>query len=209
MRSTEPVTGGARALRGILAAALAVGSAALAHSAGGHHDPHWVVLLLTLAISVPVCVALSAVRLSRARLAAAVLFTQGMLHGLFALFPAGGGAGSSGLREVGGHHSGHHEHRLILGETAEVGGEVAPEATMAMSHLVAAVVTYTLLRHGELILHALTRLLSVRPVLLPCDAGPAAPACAPQPLPVRPLPVWHVWITAGPRSLRGPPLGTS
>lgn len=209
MRFSEPVSAAARTVRGVLAAALSVGSAALAHSAGGHHDPHPVVLVLTLAISVPVCVALSAVKLSRARLAAAVLFTQGLLHGLFALFPAGGGAGSSGLREVGGHHNGHHEHRLIVAETAAAGGEVAPDATMAGSHLVAAVVSYTLLRRGELILHALTGLLSIRPVLLLCDSGPAVPVRAPQPLPVRPLPAWHVWISAGPRTLRGPPLTAS
>lgn len=209
MRFSEPVTGAARTARGVLAAGLAVGSAALAHSVGGHHDPHWVVLLLTLAISVPVCVALSAVRLSRVRLAAAVLFTQGLLHGLFALFPAGGGAGSSGLREVGGHHSGHHEHHLIVGETAAAGVGVASDATMTLSHLVAAAVSYMLLRRGEVILHALTGLLSIRPVLLLCEYGPAAPVRTPQPLPVRPLPVWHVWISAGPRTLRGPPLGTS
>lgn len=89
------------------------------------------------------------------------------------------------------------------------GGGVTPDATMAASHLVAAVVSYTLLRRGELILHALTGLLSIRPVLLLCDSGPAVPVRAPQSLPVRPLPAWHVWISAGPRTLRGPPLTAS
>jgi|SRR5690625_3369042 len=210
MGFSEPVTGAAQTVRGGLTAGLAVGSAALAHSAGGHHDPHPVVLLLTLAISVPVCVALSAVKLSRARLAAAVLLSQGLLHGLFALFPAGGGAESSGLREVGGHHNGHHEHHyLILGEAAAAGSGVVPDATMTTSHLCAAVLSYTLLRRGELILHGLASLLDVRPVLLLCDFDHTPPVRTPRPLPVRPLPVWHVWISAGPRTLRGPPSTTS
>lgn len=70
MMSTAPVSGGTRAARGALAALLAVGSAALAHAAAGHHHPHWVVLVLSLTISLPLCTALSTVRLSRSRLAA-------------------------------------------------------------------------------------------------------------------------------------------
>lgn len=209
MRSTELATGGTRAVRGVLAAVLAVGSAAAAHSAGGHHDPHWVVILLTLAVSVPLCVALSAVRLSRARLAAAVLSTQGLLHGLFTLFPAAADAGPSGLREVGGHHHGPHDHHLILGETAAPGPEMAPDAAMTAAHLVAAVATYTLLRRGELILHTLTGLLSLGPVLLLWDAAPAPPGRAPQPVPACPLPAWRLGVGAGPRTLRGPPLGAN
>ena len=205
MMSTAPVTGGMRAVRGALAAVLAVGSAALAHAAAGHHNPHWVVLVLTLAVSLPVCVALSAVKLSRVRLAAAVLISQGTLHGLFALFPAA--AGASSLHEVGGHQ---HEYQLIIGDSAEHGAAAGSSASISMtlSHLFAAAITYMLLRRGELVLAALTRLLSVRPVLLLLtDVSPLAPTGPPRPAQGGiHIPADHVWLGAGAGTLRGPPL---
>lgn len=209
MMSTAPVPGGARAARGALAAVFAVGSAALAHAAAGHHHPHWVVLVLSLTISLPLCTALSRVRLSRSRLAAAVLTSQGVLHGLFALFPAAAGAGS--LREVGGHHGPHHQHQLAVGASAEQGAAVAPDSAMALSHLLAAAATYALLRRGELVLTALTALLRVRPVLLLLSALPASkPSRPPQSVPVVPsVVVDELWPGAGPRTVRGPPVLTN
>lgn len=205
MMSTAPVSGGARAARGALAAVLAVGSAALAHAAAGHHHPHWVVLVLSLAISLPLCTALSRVRFSRSRLAAAVLSSQGVLHGLFALFPAAAGAGS--LRELGGHHGPHHQHQLVVGASAEQVAAVAPDSAMALSHLLAAAATYALLRCGELVLTALIALLRVRPVLLLLSALPASkPSRPPQSVPVGPsVVVDELWLGAGPRTVRGPP----
>lgn len=196
-------------MRGALAAVLAVGAAALAHAAAGHHYPHWVVLALSLAISLPVCVALAAVKLSRSRLVAAVLISQGVLHGLFALFPAAGSAGS--LRELGGHPGHHHQHQLIIGANAEQSAVVAPDSMMALSHLLAAALTYTLLRRGELVLAALTTLLGVRPVLLLLTAvTPSMPTGQPQRAPVgRSLVTDALWLGAGPRTLRGPPLLTN
>lgn len=209
MMSTAPVPGGARAARGALAALLAVGAAALAHTAAGHHSPHWVVLLLSLAISLPLCVALSAVRLSRKRLAAAVLISQGVLHGLFALFPAAAGAGS--LHEVGSHHGPHHQHQLIIGAASEQGAAVAPDSAMALSHLLAAALTYTLLRRSELVLSGLTALLRVRPVLLLLRAVTASEPTRPsQRVPVGSRVVTdELWLGAGPPTVRGPPLLTN
>ena len=193
-------------MRGALVALLAVGSAALAHAAAGHHHPHWVVLVLSLAISLPVCVALSTVRLSRSRLAAAVLTSQGVLHGLFALFPAAGSTGS--LREVGGHHGRHHQ--LIIATDAQQSLAAGPDSVMVFAHLLAAAATYTLLRRGELVLAALTALLGVRPVLLLLTAVTASkPTGQPQRAPVERMVVDEVWRGAGPRTLRGPPLLTN
>ncbi|WP_258933874.1 hypothetical protein [Nesterenkonia pannonica] len=85
----------ARLLRGLLIASSAVGAYALAHVLGGHHGPHPVVILLAVAVAAPISTALTAARLSRLRLALAVLASQAALHGLFVLLPAAGRAASS------------------------------------------------------------------------------------------------------------------
>lgn len=200
-----------RLLRGGLAAVLAVGSAVLAHSAAGHHSPHGVVMLLSVIISVPVCVALSSVKFSRPRLLAAVLSSQGVLHGLFALFPASGSYGSATVQSGGSPgHQHHHEH-LIVETAGHQSVSVMPDASMGLSHLAAAIVTYTLLRRGELVLHALSELWGIHPVLLLADTRPPVALFPRQPVPSTRIPLLlrDLWPGAGPRTLRGPPVAAS
>lgn len=209
--SRRPVRGSARLLRGILSAALAVGFAAAAHTAAGHHAPHAVVIMLAMAVSIPLCTALSGVRLSRSRLVAAVLSSQMVLHGLFEFFPARQAATRlTGSEEPSAHA--HHGPEAPLSLPADPqahlhAGLSEPEAAMIAAHLAAALLTYGLLRRGETLLCTLAAVLTLVPVLmllvgfraltddLASRRSPAAP-------------VRHeadVWNGAGPRTLRGPP----
>ncbi|WP_150462283.1 hypothetical protein [Nesterenkonia ebinurensis] len=216
------IAGFAKLLRGALAALVAVGSAALGHTAAGHHAPHPLVVLLALCISIPVCVQLSGVMLSRMRLAAAVLSSQILLHGLFALFPAS----STGHSALSADSSAHHGEPLILPVREQgVSYEVAvppsvveatqdsahsvasqTDASMIAAHLVAAVFAYALLRGGETLLCGIAERLSITPVLILLRSQPAAHT-APRRITLTSPPenCQDAWPGAGPRSLRGPP----
>lgn len=202
------VTGPAKLLRGALAALVATGSAAAAHTLAGHHSPHLVVLILSLAISIPVCVQLSGVALSRRRLAGAILTSQAVLHILFSLFPASR-AQPSGLNP-----GLHHQHSAAPGvPSSPVGADSShslsaqTDSTMIAAHLLAAALAYFLLRRGETLLAAILDQLSITPV----DLGWQPP----QPIPdtrricltsQTPENDGDLWAGSGPRTLRGPPV---
>lgn len=192
-----------RLLRGVLIASSAVGSGVLAHAAAGHHAPHGVVVLLAMMVAVPVSTALASVRLSRVRLAAAVLLSQAVLHGLFELFPA---AQSSSLQVIPGEGAhAHHQHIELVPGGAQ-GAAHQGDAGMAAAHLFAALGTYAVLRWGELLLAALSRLLGVEPVALQLDqAAQPAPVQRPASIPEAPRRRADLWPGEGPRTLRGPP----
>lgn len=211
--SPRLVSGPARLGRGLLAASLAIGSAAVSHTAAGHHMPHWIVLVLALAVSLPVCASLSAVRLSRVRLGVAVVFSQAMLHGLFALFPATGSSASTTVRSDAAAHTGHavHDHVVTVagaGETSAV-AQVLPDAPMVFAHVCAGIFTFAVIRRGELILHALgALLLLLRPVLLlflrPVSlTGPRAIRAHDS---FSTVVLRDLWCGGGARTLRGPPV---
>ncbi|GAA4911754.1 hypothetical protein [Nesterenkonia rhizosphaerae] len=193
-----------RTIRGVLAASAAVSAAALAHSVAGHHPPHALVILLALAVSIPLSVALSNVALSRSRLAAAVLGSQAVLHGLFELLSA---SAAVPLSVIDGAHAHHQQIGLGVAPGTAHTHLSAAEPGMAAAHVVAAAGTYLLLRRGEVILHALIGLLSLQPVRLLLEIPAAVPVAPPtasagwqlwQPL--------SLWLGQGPRTLRGPPL---
>lgn len=208
--SLPTVGAGAQILRGVLAAVIAVSSAVGAHIVAGHHGPHPMVLFLTLCVTVPVCVTLARVRLSRWRLGTAVLFSQGILHGLFALFPHTGDV--SGLSTVQSSHTGHHHHveHLVVADpaaTTVASHGVVPDAGMTLAHLSAGVLTYVLLRRGEVLFEALVSLLGLRPVLTLVFrplvvTGPRALLWAAS-WPARRFS--DLWPGQGPWTLRGPP----
>lgn len=204
-----------------MAAAVAVGSAASAHSAAGHHSPHFLVVVLALAVSVPICVQLSGVALSRRRLAGAVLSSQAVLHALFALFPAAA-VGSSGLSSGShSHHGGEARTSLSSGsdvpDPAAFGGAgdtsahllvMQADPTMVLAHLLAALSAFSLLRFGETLIQAIVDRLSIAPALMLLDFGPPAHT-----LPARiasavgtEQDISSAWLHAGPRTLRGPPV---
>lgn len=214
--SPRRVTGPVRLTRGLLAAALAIGSAAVSHTAAGHHLPHWIVLALALAVSLPVCAGLAAVRLSRVRLGAAVVFSQAVLHGLFALFPAAsasdGTAGDGGLAAEAAVQAGHaaHDHSLTVAAVADSSttAQVLPDAPMLLAHALAAVFTFAVFRRGELILQALSALLLLRPIFLlflrpVSQTGPRA-ICAHDSFST--VVLQDLWLGGGAQTLRGPPV---
>ncbi|RJN31425.1 hypothetical protein [Nesterenkonia natronophila] len=200
---------GLRLKRGALGALIAVASAILAHTGAGHHVPHAVVIVLSLAVSVPLCVGLAGVRLSRWRMALGIVASQGALHALFALFPHAGSSGSSlSLSGPAGHE--HHVDHVVVtnagGAAASQG--VVPDAPMAIAHILAAGVTYLLLRRGEVLLEALVEWLVLRPALILWAPSPVAESSrtvrwtqsAPEAQGLQDL-----WPGAGPRTVRGPP----
>lgn len=202
------MTGAAKLIRGALAAVVAVGSAALAHAVAGHHGPHWIVLVLALAVSVPVCVQLSGIRLSRRRLTAAVATSQAFLHGLFAMMPASS-AGSVDL--VGDPHL-HHQQHLVLDvgiNAAAQAGDPHSGATMLATHTAAALLSYGLLRRGETLLYAIADQLSLAPVFILLTGAPSVIAGQDGlriPVTTAPDSTADAWAGADARTLRGPPV---
>ncbi|UFS57826.1 hypothetical protein [Subtercola endophyticus] len=90
----------ARTLRGLTAAGVAVFVAALSHALGGGEAPGGIGVVLALAFSAVVCVALAGKTLSLVRLSLAVGFSQLAFHLLFSIGAGGGSsvtaAGASG-----------------------------------------------------------------------------------------------------------------
>lgn len=133
-----------RLARGWTGAAIATSAAVLSHAAAGGQAPPALLALLSLALSGPLCMALAGRVLSRSSLLLGVLLSQSVLHALF--------AGSGGVSTVG--HATHHaaQHGAAAGPAlvlevqshAEHGG-----AAMVVSHVLAALAAYALMRHGE------------------------------------------------------------
>lgn len=133
-----------RLLRGWTGAVLATAVAAASHVAGGGPAPAPMLVLLSLALSGPVCTALAGRVLSRSAVAAGVLVSQGVFHLLFA------GTGEVVVVSGDAHHA---------APATEAGGPTLvlaaePHAahdgtTMVALHVLAAAATYGLIRHGE------------------------------------------------------------
>lgn len=192
MPAAPRLTGRARAARGALAAGVAVGTAVLAHAAA-HQAPSTTAVLLSLLVSLPICIGLADVRLSRTRLALSVGLSQALLHGLFILAPALPAVGAGD-----GHHA---------APTAAVEG-AAPQAAghMLPAHALAAAGTYLLLRRGDVLVAALIDLLTLGPArilmgavggILPVAARCSVPRTARRPVLFR--------VDAEPGTVRGPP----
>lgn len=189
--------------------------------------PHWIVIVLAFAVSLPVCASLSGVRLSRARLGVAVVFSQAVLHSLFALLPAAGasasttvsrGSASSDALSSGAvssdavAHAGHaaHDHAVVITAAAQASTvtQVLPDAPMIFAHVLAALFTFAVIRRGELILHALSGLLLLRPALRlflrPVSlAGPRAIRAHDS---FTTVILRDLWCGRGAQTLRGPPV---
>lgn len=215
--SPRPVTGAARLTRGLLAASLAIGSAAVSHSIAGHHLPHWIVIVLAFAVSLPVCASLSGIRLSRVRLGVAVVFSQAVLHGLFAFFPAASASASATMpsdvvasdaaAQVG--HAAH-DHAVVVTAATQTSAvtQVLPDGAMLVAHALAALFSFAVFRRGEMILHALSALLLLRPIFLlflrPVSlTGPRAIRAHDS---FSTVILQDLWLGGGARTLRGPPV---
>ncbi|NUU33351.1 hypothetical protein HNO80_17330 [Arthrobacter sp. C9C5] len=184
---------GIRFVRGWGAAVAATSIAAFSHVFSGGPAPEISVLVLSLALSGLVCVALAGRVLSRWRLSTAVVFSQGLFHGLFSLEFASSAAGTA-VPAAG--HAGHAAHAVAAaygsgppGTGAMVMDHASP--MMWAGHALAALATIAVLRHGEVTAMCLITALRLRvvaflPVFLPLAVEPGAPVI-PADWPVRVL----------------------
>ena len=184
---------GVRFVRGWAAAVAATFIAAFSHVLSGGPAPETSVLVLSLALSGLVCTALAGRVLSLWRLSAAVVFSQGLFHGLFSLGSASAAAGTA-VPTAG--HAGHAAHTVAAASGAGLPGTGAmamdhASPLMWAGHALAALATITVLRHGEvtavrLITALHLRVIAFLPVVLPLAIEPGAPII-PADWPVRPL----------------------
>lgn len=131
--------------RGSVAALAATATAAASHTLAGADVPAPAILALAAAFAVVVCVFLSGRRLALPRLTASVLLSQLAYHALFLV--AGSGGGVSVVDTSGG---GAHVHDdSPVGLMTMGGAHAAHGPAMLVAHLVAAVLTIAMLRHGE------------------------------------------------------------
>lgn len=182
---------GVRFVRGWSAAVAATFIAAFSHVFSGGAAPETSVLALSLALSGLVCTVLAGRVLSLWRLSTAVVFSQGLFHGLFSLGSASSAAGTA-VPTAG--HAGHAAHAVaaapgLPGTGAMVMDHASP--LMWAGHALAALATIAVLRHGEVTAVRLITALGLRvvaflPVFLPLAVESGAPVI-PADWPVRPL----------------------
>lgn len=136
-----------RALRGVIAAAIATFTALLGHVAGGGSVPGWLGIVAPLVLSAAASVLLVGARLSLWRLGVVVAVSQTLFHTLFVL-----GTPTTG---VGG---GHHHGAITLPMAAPGAPAAGFDPAMTLGHAFAAVVTIAALYRGEVAVRALLRL---------------------------------------------------
>ena len=197
-----------RFVRGWLTAGFSVVVAAFSHVAGGGAAPGLLGVVLALAFSAPLCIALTGRRVSTIRLAVSVAASQLAFHLLFSL----GGGAASGAAAAGGHHS-----PLVVTAGSGAALAAADEHVMVMAggamwaaHALAALVTVVGIRQGA---RCLERLVVVAGRGLARMGRALSGAVAVTPAGPRLLPVLDLPGRRAPplraisaRPLRGPPL---
>lgn len=133
---------GSRVVRGAATAAFATLVASLAHTVGGGAPPGVLALVLSLAFSAPLAMALSGERMSLARAAVAALAAQAALHLLYALgTPSAGAAASVATHAAHGTGAPVRFDAVGLAVVVDHGHAVA----MPVAHVVAAALTVAML----------------------------------------------------------------
>lgn len=138
----------ARAVRGAIAGSLSASLAAASHFAVDRAAPDPAVVVASVTVAVGVCVLLAGHRMGPVRLGSAVIISQGVYHLLFSLSgenTAGAGAHfPQGVDPAPGH-----THSALATISPSLPAAENVHWAMLLLHLLAAVVTYLLLRHGE------------------------------------------------------------
>lgn len=133
---------GSRALRGAAIAAFATLVASLAHTVGGGTPPGLLAIVLSLAFSAPLAMALSGDRMSTVRASVAALAAQAALHLLYALgTPSAGAAASVATHAAHGTTASVRFDPVGLAVVVDHGHAVA----MPVAHLVAAALTVAMI----------------------------------------------------------------
>ncbi len=128
-------------MRGVVASSVATFVALLSHVAGGGAVPGVLGILVPAILSLAACTLLAGRTLSIWRLAISVAISQMLFHVLFVL----GTVDTAGAAATG------HQHGAIVlpAVTASADTAVAADATMWVSHAIAALVTVAILHRGE------------------------------------------------------------
>lgn len=191
-----------RLARGWTGAGIATSFAVASHAVAGGQAPAPLLVLLSLALSGPLCMALAGRVLSRSALLAGLVLSQGIYHLLFA---ASGTAHA--VTQASGHaaHTGHAAAAPLL--VLEAAPPVAHEGPgMVLAHVLAAAAAWVLMRRGEVAAVALLDALRLRVRRL--RAALAAPPVTARPRPVlagRPHVLTDQSLLRPVRSHRGPP----
>ena len=127
--------------------------ASLAHTAGGGAPPGAVALMVALAFSVPLAMALTGARARLARTAVSALLAQAALHLTYAM------GGATPLAST--MHAGHHPAGVQLPPAPVAGAVEHGNAWMPVAHLVAAAVTLAALMLADRVRHAVGRAVRV------------------------------------------------
>lgn len=176
----------ARVVRGVIAGLLSASLAAASHHAVNTAAPDPVVVLLSAALAVGVCVLLAGHRMGPVRLGSAVALSQGVHHLLFSL--SGGNTGGVGPRfPRGAEPVPGHTHAPPGTVPGDLSSAETAHWSMLLLHLLAAVVTYLLLRHGERAWWSLVDVLGAPIRRLLAVALPRVPAPRPLDRPGRPI----------------------
>lgn len=191
-------------IRGWIGAIVSTTVAAASHIVAGGHAPVALIFIFSLVLSGLVCTILAGRLLSMWRLMVGVLLSQALFHGLFNL-----GAPVT-TSPVASGHNGHSAHQMAealqgVQDTAPVMDHSSP--LMWLTHIIAAVFTVAVLRHGESVVVGLLDALrlKVKPLLklVRVPATEAAPAPIPGAWPVRVLS--SMGIPCSVMRYRGPP----
>lgn len=184
-----------RVLRGIVASAMTVLSAATAHTLAGGTAPSPLLLAAAATLAAPIAVALVGRRPALLRTSAAVLAAQVVFHGVFALF---GGPPTVAFTSGVGAHAHTAAHMVMTGSPTMT------HDSMSLAHLLAAVATVLVLHRGERMLRAVGS--GIRRLI------PLRVARTPRPLAVRVVrarfiaPMPHIVVPVSDIGRRGPPL---
>ncbi|MCB4207407.1 hypothetical protein [Arthrobacter sp. UM1] len=225
------VSPAARLVRGTLAAAVSTLAASASHGMADGAALFTLGTLVALCLATPFCVALAGRELSLRRLSVAVILSQTAFHGLFRLL----GHGPHPAHGAHGAHAPHAAHAAHAAHTPEAAGShlslhaghnasiPLPEAgtgamehhslffdgnaSMALSHLAAALATIAVLRQGEQALALVWRLLAL--VLPALPVAPRAVVVGPQsarPVHFSPQPLTDLGLVLSGVGRRAPPL---
>lgn len=141
----------ARLVRAALAAGLTTFVAALSHSLAGASAPGSLAVVLSLAFSLLVCIALTGKALSVSRMSAAVVSGQFAYHGLFTLFGGTSAWAGSAVTFAEHHHVAAAAHALpaLSSPSTMASMAVHDGLWMPVTHAFAALITIAALHHGE------------------------------------------------------------
>lgn len=137
----------ARVVRGVIAGTLSASLAGVSHYAVDTTAPDTAIVVASVGVAVGVCVLLAGHRMGPLRLAWAVAISQGAYHLLFSR--TGGHTAASRALDGAEPAPGHTHPAALPAVPPDLSPSEPAHWPMLLLHLLATVVTYLALRHGE------------------------------------------------------------